>query len=139
MSKEETSTWIYAVVAILVPTVYFTNILEQVASTPVARIEYVGPMLWAIGAAILASIVANIFVGMFSSKESGRRDERDQHIGRLGFIFGFFVFSIMMVVPLVMAMAEVPHFWIANTIYLAFTLTAFAYSALKIVAYRRGL
>jgi hypothetical protein len=44
-----------------------------------------------------------------------------------------------MVAPLVMAMAEVPHFWIANAIYLAFALTAFLYAALKIVAYRRGL
>jgi hypothetical protein len=40
---------------------------------------------------------------------------------------------------LVMAMAKVDYFWIANVIYLGFTLWAVAGSALKLVAYRRGL
>jgi hypothetical protein len=139
VSREEKRTWIYAVVAIVAPAVYIITMLEKVASTPVESIDYVGAMLMAIGFAILASIVANILVGMFSSAEAKRKDERDVHIGRLGFILGFFTFSILMVAPLVMAMAEVPHFWIANAIYLAFALTAFLYSVLKIVAYRRGL
>ena len=139
MPQEEQRTWIYAVVAIVVPTVYIITMLGKVASTPVESIDYVGAMLLAIGVAIVASIVANIVVGMFSSAEARRKDERDVQIGRRGFILGFYVFSILMVVPLIMAMAEVPHFWIANTIYLAFALTAFLYSALKIVAYRRGL
>ncbi|WP_166877317.1 hypothetical protein [Salinibacterium sp. ZJ450] len=138
MSYEEKRTWIYAVVAIAAPAVYVTYILGKVASTPVTDIDYVGAMLIAIGGAILASIVAGMFIGISSSKEAGRKDERDQEIGHRGFILGFFVFSILMVAPLVMAMAEVPHFWIANTIYLAFALTAFLYSVLKIVAYRRG-
>jgi hypothetical protein len=38
-----------------------------------------------------------------------------------------------------MAMAELPHFWIANVIYLGFVLSAVLGSTLKIVAYRRGL
>ena len=139
MSQGEKSTWIYAVVAVVVPAVYIISMLEKVASTPVESIDYVGAMLWAIGLAIVASIVANILVGIFSSAESRRKDERDVHIDRLGFIVGFFAFSILMVAPLIMAMAEVPHFWIANAIYLAFALTAFLYSVLKIVAYRRGL
>ena len=40
---------------------------------------------------------------------------------------------------LVMAMAKVNYFWIANVIYLGFTLWAVAGSAIKLVAYRRGL
>jgi hypothetical protein len=40
---------------------------------------------------------------------------------------------------LVMAMAKVDYFWIANVIYLGFVLWAVAGSALKLVAYRRGL
>jgi hypothetical protein len=139
VSREEKRTWIYAVVAIAAPAVYVITMLGKVARTPVESIDYVGAMLLAIGLAIAVSIVANILVGMFSSAEAKRKDERDVHIGRLGFILGFFTFSILMVAPLVMAMAEVPHFWIANAIYLAFALTAFLYSVLKIVAYRRGL
>jgi len=40
---------------------------------------------------------------------------------------------------LVMAMARVDYFWIANVIYLGFVLWAVAGSVLKLVAYRRGL
>jgi hypothetical protein len=35
-------------------------------------------------------------------------------------------------------MAEVPHFWIANAVYLAFTLSAILGSVARIFAYRRG-
>jgi hypothetical protein len=40
---------------------------------------------------------------------------------------------------LVMAMAKVDYFWIANVVYLGFVLWAVAGSVLKLVAYRRGL
>ena len=40
---------------------------------------------------------------------------------------------------LVMAMAKVDYFWIANVIYLGFVLWAVAGSMLKLAAYRRGL
>jgi hypothetical protein len=40
---------------------------------------------------------------------------------------------------LVMAMAKVDYFWIANVIYLGFVLWAVAGSVLKLVAYQRGL
>ncbi|TFC55450.1 hypothetical protein E3O62_14140 [Cryobacterium sp. TMT2-15-1] len=138
MSYEEKSSWIYATVAIAMPAIYFTGILGQVSQAPVQQIEYVIPMLTAVGVAILASIVANIVLGIFSSKVTRRTDERDAEIRRRGFNLGFLVFSVLMVVPLIMALAEVPHFWIANTIYAAFALTGFSYSVLKIASYRRG-
>jgi hypothetical protein len=40
---------------------------------------------------------------------------------------------------LVMAMAKVDYFWIANVIYLEFVLWVVAGSVLKLVAYRPGL
>jgi hypothetical protein len=36
-------------------------------------------------------------------------------------------------------MAEFDYFWIANTIFLVFVLSAITSSIVKIVAYRRGL
>lgn len=42
------------------------------------------------------------------------------------------------VAALLMAMAELDHFWIANTIYLAFVLSAILGSMAKIAAYREG-
>ena len=44
-----------------------------------------------------------------------------------------------MAAPLILAAAEADHFWIANTIYLAFVLSTVTGSVAKIVAYRRGL
>ena len=38
-----------------------------------------------------------------------------------------------------MALAKVDYFWIANVIYLGFVLWAVVGSAVKLVAYRRGL
>jgi hypothetical protein len=40
---------------------------------------------------------------------------------------------------LIMAMAKLDYFWIANVIYLGFVLWAVAGSVVKLVAYRRGL
>jgi hypothetical protein len=40
---------------------------------------------------------------------------------------------------LVLTMAGVAHFWIAQALYLAFVLDALVSSIVKIVAYRRGL
>jgi hypothetical protein len=43
------------------------------------------------------------------------------------------------VAALLLSLAEGDHFWIANTLYLAFVLSAVIGSAARIVAYRRGL
>ena len=44
-----------------------------------------------------------------------------------------------MIVPFVLAVAEVDYFWIANAIYLAFALATLVGTSVKLVAYRRGL
>jgi hypothetical protein len=43
------------------------------------------------------------------------------------------------VASVVLALAKVDYFWIANIIYLGFVLWAIVGSAVKLVAYRRGL
>jgi hypothetical protein len=139
MSSEEKRSWIYAVVAAGVSAVYFVIILGKVPGTDVATIAYVRPMLTAIGVAIGLSIVAGIAAAVVSPKEAGRTDERDRQIHRLGEYVGFYVMSLAAIVPLVLAMAQVAHFWIANTLYLAFVLAALASSIVKIVSYRRGI
>ncbi|MFC7484351.1 hypothetical protein ACFQX7_35990 [Luedemannella flava] len=42
------------------------------------------------------------------------------------------------VAALGMAMAELPYFWIANAVYLAFILSSLLSSTAKIMAYRKG-
>ncbi|MEW9528382.1 hypothetical protein [Microbispora sp. NPDC049125] len=138
MSSEEKRTWIYVVVAVGVAAVYFATVLSKVPGTDVGTIAYVRPMLTAIGVGIAANIALNIMAATLSPREADKTDERDKQINRLGDYTGFYVMSVAAIVPLGLAMAEIEHFWIANTLYLAFVLAALASSIVKIVAYRRG-
>jgi cell division protein FtsW (lipid II flippase) len=91
-----------------------------------------------IGAAIAASIVLLIVVAMASPKDADKKDQRDREINRFGEHIGQSFVVIGGVAALVMSMAELDHFWIANAIYLAFALSGILGSVAKIVAYRRG-
>ncbi len=138
MSFEEKSTWIYAVLAVAIPVIYFATIVGQVQTTAVTDIAYQGPLLAAIGVAIVIAIVANIAVAISSPKEAGKSDQRDKDINRFGEYVGGIVLSVCLLVPFGLAMAEVDYFWIANAIYLAFIASAIAATTVKLVAYRRG-
>ena len=138
MSSEEKHSWIYVVVGVLVPLVYFATVLSKVPGTDVATIGYVWPMLTAIGVGIGANIVLSIMAAIISPREAGKTDVRDKEINRRGEYVGFYVMSVAAIVPLGLAMAKAEHFWIANALYLAFVLAALASAVVKIVAYRRG-
>jgi hypothetical protein len=138
MSTEEKNSWIYVFVGVLVPLVYFAIVLSKVPGTDVATIDYVWPMLTAIGVGIGANIVLSIMAAMISPAEAGKTDVRDKEINRRGEYVAFYVMSVVAVVPLGLAMAEAEQFWIANALYLAFVLAALASAVVKIVAYRRG-
>jgi hypothetical protein len=71
-------------------------------------------------------------------KGERRSDSRDKQIGRAGEYAGHWLLVAGAFAAMVMALAEADHFWIANVIYLAFTLAAIISSAVRIVAYRRG-
>ena len=139
MSYEEKGTWVYLVTSAGSYAVYLVIILGRVLRTPVAEVPYVPVLLWTVGASIVASVVGRTIVKTASPSESRRSDVRDKEIYR----FGEYA-SRWFVIPaagaaLVLAMAKVDYFWIANVIYLGFTLWAVAGSAVKLVAYRRGL
>ena len=138
MSSEEKNSWIYAVVGSVVPLIYFAIVLSEVPGTDVATIDYMWPMLTAIGVGIGAGIVLNIVAAVASPGEAGKTDVRDKEINQRGEYVGFYVMSIAAIVPLGLAIAEIEQFWIANTLYLAFVLAALASAIVKIVAYRRG-
>lgn len=138
MSFEEKGTWIYAVLAVALPPIYFVTVLGQLSTTAVSEIDYQRPLLTAIGAAIGLAILATIVVAIASPREAGKSDQRDKEINRLGEHVAGGVLAVGMVVPFGLAMLEVEHFWIANAMYLAFVLSAFCGAAVKLVAYRRG-
>jgi protein-S-isoprenylcysteine O-methyltransferase Ste14 len=138
MSFQEKSTWIYAVISVIVPGVYFATVIGQLQNTAVTEIAYQGTMLATIGLGIALAIIGHIAVAMSSPKDADKSDERDTNINRYGEYVGSFVLYGGMLGALGLALAESEQFWIANAIYSTFILAALATSTVKIVAYRRG-
>ncbi|MBE1573084.1 hypothetical protein ACFORH_30785 [Amycolatopsis roodepoortensis] len=138
MAMEEKRAWIMVVVTVFGYAAYLIVVLRRAGSGPLVDIPYVAPLLWTIGAAIVASIVLNIAAAITSPRDAGRKDQRDREIGRFGEYLGQSFVVIGSVAALVMAMAELDHFWIANTVYLAFVLSSLLGSIAKIAAYRWG-
>ena len=132
MSVQEKRAWISTVTAVVVPLIYFGYVLGRDEDA------YVRPLLVAAVAGVVLNIVIDIATSVGAPKDAGRTDERDRQITRLGNHIGFFVVSIGATVPLGLAMAKAPYFWIASTIYVAFALSAAVSSVVRIVAYRRG-
>jgi len=139
MSFEEKNTWIYGLTAVLGAAAYAVIVGSQIPTTPVTEIDYVVPMIAVIVGAIVLSILAIIVVSIASPSEADKRDERDRQVNTRGDQVGFYVMSVLALVPLGLAFAEAEHFWIANSLYLAFVVTAVVSSVVKITAYRRGL
>ncbi|UZX01676.1 hypothetical protein F8G81_02830 [Arthrobacter sp. CDRTa11] len=138
MSYEEKSAWIMGVVAVGSYGIYLAIILGQARTTPLTDVAYVSPLLWTVGASILVSIALHAVMGISAPREAGRKDQRDREIYRFGEYIGQSFVVIGGVAALLMAMAELDHFWIANVIYLMFVLSAILGAVAKIVAYRRG-
>jgi hypothetical protein len=138
MSFEEKGTWLYAVIGSVLPVVYFATVLGQLPRVAVEAIDYQGQLLWVVGAAIVLSIVGMIGIGILSPNDAGKADQRDREINRLGEYVGGTVLAAGMIVPFGLAMAEAPHFWIANAMYLAFVVGTLSATSVKLVAYRRG-
>jgi len=135
MAYEEKRAWIMLVISVIAYVVYLVVVLSRVGDGSLGGVDYAGPLLWSVGGAIGAGIVCGIVAGI---PHGAQRDERDREIGRLGEYIGQSFVVIGSVGALLMAMLEVGYFWIANTVYLCFVLSAVLGSIAKIVAYRRG-
>ncbi|MFC4852814.1 hypothetical protein [Actinophytocola glycyrrhizae] len=138
MALEEKRAWIMALVTACAYATYLVIILSRAGDGPLAEVPYVAALLWTVGVAIAVTIVLSIAAALTTPEDSRRKDERDREIERFGEYVGHSFTVIGGVSTLVMAMAEVGHFWIANAIYLAFALSGLLASVAKISAYRRG-
>lgn len=138
MTFEEKRAWIMGVVAVGAYAAYLAIVLGRADGTPLADVAYVSTLLWTVGAAIVVSIALNIGIAVAAPKDANRKDQRDREIGRFGEYTGQSFVVLGGMAALGLAMAEVDQFWIANTIYLAFVLSAVLGSAAKLAAYRCG-
>jgi hypothetical protein len=136
MTHQEKRAWIMLVVSVAAYATYAALILSRAGDHPLPQVSYAAVLLWTIGASILASIVLEIVVG--GPPASRLKDERDRRIGQLGDTTGQSFVIIGAVAAMLMAMAGWDRFWIANVIYLCFTLSAILGSVAKIVVYRKS-
>jgi hypothetical protein len=139
MAYEEKSAWVMGVLAVVTYSIYITILLGTAAGGPLTEADYVPLVFWTIGSSIVASILIHIVLGMFSPHVRGRSDQRDRQIQKFGEHVGNGFLVAGALAAMLFAMFELGYFWIANVIYLAFTLSAVLASIAKIVAYRRGL
>jgi hypothetical protein len=150
MTFEEKTTWVTVVVGFLVPLAYFAAVLPQLGDSPAADIAYQRTLVVAVAVSIVLTIVGTIAMAIASAigaeirepgsaDDIGRTDERDTLISRRGDVVGYYVASTGAVIALIVTMLEYDHFWIANTLYLAFVVAGLASGITKLWAYRRGL
>jgi hypothetical protein len=149
MPFEEKLTWVNAVVTVVVPIAYFAIMLGRLGDVSAADISYQWPLLIAIGASVVLTIVGSILAGIgtgisaelrgrSASGDIDRKDERDRSIARHGDLVGYYVSSAGMVGVLALTMLEYEYFWIASALYLSFVVGSFVASAVKIASYHRG-
>lgn len=132
MTHDEKNTWIYLAIAVVVPVVYAVVLNARGGG---AEPNYEPLLIGAIAASIVLGIIGGIVLG---AAGKARRDERDARISHTGDLVGFYVMSVAALVPLGLALMEEQHFFIANSLYAAFVLSAIVSSVVKIALYRRG-
>jgi hypothetical protein len=138
MAFAEKRAWIMLVVSAVAYAAYAVVILRRADGVPLADVAYQRPLVTAIVGSIVASIVANIVVGIFTPKGEEKPDQRDREIYRTTEYIGSAFVTIGGVGALILALLEVPYFWIANAVFLCFFLSSLLSSTAKIFAYRKG-
>ena len=139
MTFVEKRAWIRLATAVLGYAAYAVIIVGRLDGRPLHTVPYAGALLWTVGGAIVASIVAEIAMSIVNPRASRVTDERDREIGRLGELTGQAFVVIGAVAAMLMAMAGWDRFWIANVIYLCFVLSAVLGGITKVVVYRRSV
>ncbi|WP_314504413.1 hypothetical protein [uncultured Microbacterium sp.] len=143
MVYEERNTWVGLIVSAIAMTVYVIVVLQQAGDGPLTEVVWWPIMLWTIGLSIVASIVVSILWGILAGMRErdgvGKSDQRDRDIARMGGRVGQAFLVIAGLGVLVLCAFEADWFWIANTMYFGFALSAFAGGVASVIAYRRGL
>jgi hypothetical protein len=139
VSYEEKGSWVYLLVTLVTYVAYVAIIVGRAGGGSLADVDYVPTMLGTIGVAIALTITGRVALEIAKPSGSHRSDVRDREIDRFGEYVGGTFLAVGMLVPFALALIEAEHFWIANAIYLVFAVYSLVGTAIKLVAYRRGL
>jgi hypothetical protein len=139
MTFDQKGTWAFLGIGVATFLGYAAVIWRRADGGPLTEVNYAPVLLWAIGIAVVASILATIAVAIAKPSEADKRDARDKEINRFGEYVGGTVLGVGLILPLALALLEADHFWIANSIYLIGLVSSVVGGTAKLVAYRRGL
>lgn len=143
MVYEERNAWAGLILSPVSMIVYVVLVLQQAGGGPLTDVDWFPLMLWVIGGSIVAVIILSIVWGMIAGANDpdgvGRSDIRDRDISRMGGRVeqAFVVIAGLGVIVLCALGTDV--FWIANTMYAGFAVSALVGGIARVVAYRRGL
>jgi hypothetical protein len=138
MTLQERRSWTFLVTSVVAYVGYAWYVLTHADGTALAATAYQKPLLVSVGAAIAANILAEVGLAVVRPIDT-KKDVRDKEIGRIGDFTGSAFVVIGAVGGLLLALAERDYFWIANSIYLGFVLSAIFGSFTKIMLYRKGM
>lgn len=143
MVYEERNTWVGLIVSAISMTLYVIVVLQQAGGGPVTDVVWWPIMLWTIGLSIVVSIVVSILWGILAGMRDpdgvGASDQRDRDIARMSSRVGQAFLVIAGIGVLVLCAFEADWFWIANTMFFGFALSAFIGGIASVIAYRPGL
>lgn len=143
MVYEERNVWAGVIVSPIAMVVYVVLVLQQAGGGPLTGVDWFPLMLWVIGGSIVATILISILWGIIAGAKDpdgvGRSDIRDRDISRMGGRVeqAFVVIAGLGVIVLCAVGADV--FWIANTMFAGFAVSALVGGIARVIAYRRGL
>jgi MFS family permease len=140
---EERNMWSGLVVSVIGVIVYVVVVLQQAAGGPVTEVDWRPVMLWTIGASIVTAIMVSIVWGIIAGSRDpdgvGTSDERDRAISRMGSRVGQAFLVIAGLGVILLCAVQALWFWIANTMFFGFALSAIVGGVASVIAYRRGL
>ncbi|GAA1685007.1 hypothetical protein [Microbacterium lacus] len=143
MGYEERNTWVGLVGSVIAMAVYTIAVLQQADGGPLTEVVWWPIMLWTIGIGVVVMIVSSILwgivAGMRDPEGATRSDLRDRDISRMGSRVGQAFLAIAGVGVIVLCAIGADRFWIANTMFFGFALSAFVGGLASVIAYRRGL
>ena len=118
--------------------VYFTIVAFWMTAAPVDQIGYQPLMIIVVVPLVILAAVSHIGLAVLKPKEANQYDERDRLISLRGEEIGGYVLAVGVFGGIVLAMAELPPFYIAHTLMLAWVLAEIVAGTTRIVLYRRG-
>jgi hypothetical protein len=133
----EKSNWVVLIVGVPTLLGYLAMIVPQVLGGPMTDVAWVQPMIVTMVAFVVANVLGNVVAAATNPGDAGKNDERDREIDRVGERVGNWLIVAGALVALVLAMAQVDHFWIANALLLGGIAGSLVSAVTKIAAYHK--